>query len=165
VDQPDAGENRGQNPLAKALVGEVAFEELDGALEAISGTLELAEAQVNLAHAHARYHFEAKIATRLCHGQGPLTGTDSADGITSNPKMGRHVGGDPPQPTLIADSLGESFSHTKVVEALQVLSTGEERIAQSHPEINALLDRFASLGKMSECSKRLLEARDGFPVG
>src|SRR2546425_5127135 len=78
--------------------------------------------------------------------------------------MERHEGGNPSQPTLIADPLGEHLGLAKVVEDSRELSEGSERIAKVQPEIKPELHGFAILGEMREGSERLLEARDRFPV-
>src|SRR6266436_5450573 len=74
--------------------------------------------------------------------------------------MGGHVGGNPPFPVLVADPFGKNFGLTKVVEDSPVLSEWVERIAQIHPEIDTLLNRFATFGQMREGFERLLESRD-----
>src|SRR5439155_18356003 len=79
--------------------------------------------------------------------------------------MGSRVSGDPPQPPLIADPLGENFTFAKVVEDSPVLSEWVERIAKFHPKIDTLLGGSLTLGEMREGSERLLKARDCFPVG
>ena len=47
---------------------------------------------------------------------------------------------------LIVDSLGENFGFAKVVEDSSELSEGRERSPTVQPEIDTLLDRFATLG-------------------
>src|SRR2546428_5454906 len=79
--------------------------------------------------------------------------------------MGGRMRRDPPQPALIANPLGENLTVANVVEASLALSEGMEQVAQVQPQVDALLDCFARLGKIGEGSERLLEARDGFPVG
>src|SRR5437899_1957332 len=79
--------------------------------------------------------------------------------------MERHEGGDPSQPALIADLLGENLTFAKVIENSLELSERVERIAKLQQEINPLLDRSSALRKMPESFERLLEARDCFPVG
>src|SRR5262245_23675536 len=74
--------------------------------------------------------------------------------------MGGHVGGNPSFPVLVADPFGENFGRAKVVEDSPVLSEWVERIAQIHPEIDTLLNRFATVGQMREGFERLLESHD-----
>src|SRR5437879_2728438 len=79
--------------------------------------------------------------------------------------MTRHEGKSPSQPALITDPLRENFSFAKAVKDSSDLPEGRERTANLQPEIDALLDRFATLGKMCEGCERLFEACDRFPVG
>src|SRR5713101_1112426 len=75
------------------------------------------------------------------------------------------VEGDPPQPALIPNPLGESLTLAKMVEDLPELAERKERIAKLHPEIDALFDCFAALGDMCKGRERLLEAHNRFPAG
>src|SRR2546428_484876 len=79
--------------------------------------------------------------------------------------MERHADGNPSQPELITDALGENFGLAKVVEDSPVLSEGVERIAHFQPQIDPLLEGFTTLRKMREGSERLRKAGDRFPVG
>ena len=62
----------------------------------------------------------AELADRTC------ARFDGAFGITRYPKMGTHICGNPPQPLLIVDSLGENLAFAKVVQDLPELPKWKE---------------------------------------
>jgi len=58
----------------------------------------------------------------------------------------------------------ENFGLHRWSKTSSDLAKGKERIAKVQPQIDPLLDRFATLGEMREGSERLLEALDRFTV-
>src|SRR2546427_11675575 len=85
--------------------------------------------------------------------------------VTRYPEMPSHEGGNPSQPALIVDSLGENFSFAKVVEDSSGLAESREWNPTVQPDVDTLLDCFATLGEMREGSERLLKAFGRFRVG
>ena len=79
-------------------------------------------------------------------GKSAVAGLNSAVEVTRYPEMTTHEVGNPSQPMLIVDSLSENFGFAKVVEDSSELSEGRERNPTVQPEIDTLLDRFATLG-------------------
>src|SRR5262245_65681177 len=73
--------------------------------------------------------------------------------------MAGHVGEDPPQSTLIAQSLGEGLGLAQVFEDRPAVSECKERIAQVEPEIDGLLNDVTTFREMLQSAQRLLEAR------
>src|SRR2546422_787186 len=165
VDQPGSGLNRGQIRLAEALADQVAIEGLDVALEIFPRTRVVAKTEIGQPQMVIRYDPKGEIPTDGGGGEAAVARLDRAVEIARSPEMERHEGGDPSQPALIADLLGENLTFAKVIEDSLELSERVERIAKLQQEINPLLDRSSALREMPESFERLLEARDCFPVG
>src|SRR2546422_5707400 len=165
VDQPGSGLNRGQIRLAEALADQVAIEGLDVALEIFPRTRVVAKTEIGQPQMVIRYDPKGEIPTDGGGGEAAVARLDRAVEIARSPEMERHEGGDPSQPALIADLLGENLTFAKVIEDSLELSERVERIAKLQQEINPLLDRSSALREMPEGFERLFKARDGFPIG
>src|SRR5215468_3163937 len=79
--------------------------------------------------------------------------------------MERHEGGNPTQPELVVDLIGESFGLAKVVEDLMNLPEGPQRTSEVQSEIDSALDRFSARRETGERCERVLETCDRLPVG
>src|SRR3989441_5827468 len=151
--------------LAEALADQVAIEGLDVALKIFPRTRVVAKTEIGQPQMVIRYDPKGEIPTDGGGGEAAVARLDGAVEIARSPEMERHEGGDPSQPALIADLLGENLTFAKVIEDSLELSERVERIAKLQQEINPLLDRSSALREMPESFERLLEARDCFPVG
>src|SRR5712691_11839754 len=78
--------------------------------------------------------------------------------------MASHVREDPPQPTLIAQRLGERLGLAQVFEDPSLVLEYKERIAQVEPEIDGLLEGLTTFRKMLQRAQRLFEARHRLAV-
>src|SRR2546422_2152042 len=115
VDQPDPGLNRGQIRLAEAFADQFAFEGLDVALEAFTRATIVAQTEIGLPQAQICHDLEGEIPTGRGGGEGAVARLDGAVEVARYPEMVSHEGGDPSQPTLIADLLGENRTFAKVI--------------------------------------------------
>ncbi len=74
------------------------------------------------------------------------------------------IGGDPPEPLGIAQSLGEGLGGAHVIEDPRLFAEWQQGIAQVEPQIDGLFQRVAALGEVRQGCERLLKTRDGFAV-
>src|SRR5262249_52071661 len=102
---------------------------------------------------------QGDISEGLSHGEGVLAGRDRSIMVPHIIEISAHIGRDSPQPRLVVDGLGESFSLAQVVEHLPEFSESPERIPQVEPEVDSLLLRGAALWEMFEGCQSLLAAR------
>ena len=65
-----------------------------------------------------RHDLQGEISEGLSDGEGVLAGLDRAVMVPHLPKISAHIGGDPPQPRLVVEGLGEGCSLAEVVEHL-----------------------------------------------
>ena len=79
--------------------------------------------------------------------------------------MAGHVGEDPPQPTLIAQSLGEGLGLAQVFEDWSMVSERKERVAQVEPEIDGLFQGVTIFWEMLQCSQCLLKVGHSLTKG
>src|SRR6266436_4455126 len=69
-----------------------------------------------LAQVEMRCNLEVDIPESCGDGQGTLACGNGAFIVRSGAEMAGHIGGDPPQPTLIAQRLGESLGLAQMCE-------------------------------------------------
>ena len=110
-----------------------------------------------------RRDLQGEISERLSDGESVLAALDGAVVVPYLPEIVAHIGGDPPQPRLVVEGLGEGFRLTEVVEHLPEFSELPERIPQVEPEVDRLLHRDAALREMRKgckaCSKHATASR------
>ena len=73
--------------------------------------------------------------------------------------------GDPPEPAVIVQGLGQGFGLAQVVEESPKVAKHDERSAQVEPEIDGLLAQVATVGEMPQGHERLLEVGHRLPIG
>src|SRR5262245_10559071 len=65
---------------------------------------------------------------------------------------------------LIVGRLGEYFSLAEITLDPSPLREGQQCVSEVEAKIDGLLHGLASLGEVSQCRQRVLEAPDGFPM-
>src|SRR2546423_13095063 len=101
--------HRGKASQAKALMDQIAFEQLDIPGEKRYRLTIVAQGKEGLAQAEVRLHLQGEIAEALINGKGTLARLNRLLLVPHPPKVVTHVYGYPPQPTMIIKSLSESF--------------------------------------------------------
>src|SRR5882724_13378209 len=86
-----------------------------------------------------RHDLQGDISEGLSDSEGVLARLDRAVMVPHLPQISAHKGGDPPQPRLVAEALGEGGSLAEVVEHLPEFAECPERIPQVEPEVDGLL--------------------------
>jgi hypothetical protein len=106
------------------------------------------------AQVEIRCHLQGRTSQGRRGGNGALAGLDGTVMIAQHIKIGRHKVGNPCQPPLIAQGLGEDFGLAEVVEDLPKFSEMKERRAQAEPEVDGLLERVTTLREMLQGHQR-----------
>jgi hypothetical protein len=78
LDEPDAGEHRGQPGLPETLADQVALESVDVALETFARTSVVAPSEVGLSQAEICHDPKGENRMGLCESESAVAGLDSA---------------------------------------------------------------------------------------
>ena len=70
----------------------------------------VAQSMVGHTQVVMRHDLQGEISEGLSHGEGVLAGLDRAVMVPYLPEISAHIGGDPPQPRLVVEGLGEGCS-------------------------------------------------------
>src|SRR5436190_16282095 len=112
-----------------------------------------------------RHDLETEIAELVGDSKSTLASLEGRLLIARLPKSSGHIDESLPQPTLIAQSLGELFGFSHVRKELSQFSNWNQRRAQVKAQVDGLLAHFTTLGEMGEGLQRLLKVRHRLPIG
>jgi hypothetical protein len=115
-DQPRPGEHGCRTGQAEALPEELAFKGHDILLEDVHRPTIVTQSVVHLAQSNISRDLKGDIPRIDGKGEGTLAGLDGTVMVACLPEIGAHMGGDPPQSTVIVQGLSENFSFAQVVE-------------------------------------------------
>ena len=96
--------------------------------------------------------------------EGTLARHNGAVMRTHGREVDAQIAGDPSEPLVIAQPLGEGLSGAQEVEDTRLFAERHQGIAQVESQINSLFQRVAVLGEMFQGRQRLLKTRYGFAV-
>src|SRR5712691_4898113 len=112
-----------------------------------------------------RHDLEIEIAESVGEREHLLAGLESTLLITFLPQTQGHIDEGPPQATLIAQGLGETFGLSQVGKDLLPVAKWHKGNAQVKAQIDGLLAYLTTIGEMSESPQRLPKVRHRLAIG
>jgi len=135
---------------------QVALERGDVPLEQGGRVAELAPGNVRDAQVGRCDHLDRAIAESPPDRQGLLPESDGLVVIAGDHALGRHEGGDPREPVLVAERPGEQLRLVEVLPRGRQIAERPQGVSEVDANVDGQLGRLPALGETAEGPERLL---------
>jgi hypothetical protein len=161
----EAGHDDRESRKATALAEPIPLEQLVDSREELVGATILPRHEVGGAKVVVRRDAERQILELLADPERTLGECGRIRRVPGHPGVLGRVRGDPSEASPIAKLLREMLGVPEMSEAALEATEGPERVSEGEAEVDPLIERLPSLGKVRQRGQRLLEIRDRLLVG